>query len=138
MRTTPEAVAMIIEVDASIPLAPFIETSNALITEICVPAGYDDTRLELIERYLAAHFYAVRDPRTTQERAGPVAAQYESQVDLFFAITRYGQQALLLDTAGGLAKLNTKAKTGATRVVGVNWLGSNKRTRNTDCPDADV
>lgn len=126
-RTTSDAVAAIIEVDASIPLAPFIETASSLVEEICAPAdiGYTSERLELIERWLSAHFYAIRDPRTTNEKAGPVAATYESKVALHLDLTRYGQQAMLLDTNGGLAELNEEMqKPTKTRQAGVSWLGS--------------
>ena len=42
MRTTAEAVKLIIDVDGTINtgnIAPFIEAANALVTEICVPWG---------------------------------------------------------------------------------------------------
>lgn len=129
-RTTSGAVAAIIEVDASINLDAFIETASSIVDEVCVGAlmfnglPYTDIKLELIERWLSAHFYAVRDPRATQEGAGPVNASYESRVDLGFNITRYGQQALLMDTAGGLAKLQQQAKDGGPKVKGkMTWLG---------------
>jgi len=106
IRTTSELVAGIIEVDVTIDLDPFIATSNSLVDEICVPAGYDDTRLELIERWLAAHFYAIRDARRTQEQAGSVAESFAIYVRLGLNQTPYGQQAMFLDTAGGLKRLN--------------------------------
>lgn len=125
-RTNSALVEAIIEVDVTIDLAPFILTASELVTELCVPAGYTDIRLELIERWLAAHFYAVRDPRATDEKAGSVGASYESKVDLNLNLTRYGQQALVLDTKGGLAALNRSASLagGGRRTVGVTWLGS--------------
>ena len=126
-RTTAAAVKAIVEVDAtiSVDLAPYIETANALVTEVCGDAGYNDSRLELIERWLSAHFYAVRDPRASSERAGPVSASYLNQVGLGFAQTREGQQAMLLDTAGGLAKLNKDMELGRkTPKPGVLWGGT--------------
>ena len=120
-RTTPELVAGIIEVDTAIDLSPFILPANELVTELCVPAGYSDERLELIERWLSAHFYAIRDPRPVTERAGSVWFTAQSKVDLFLSVTHYGQQAMMLDTAGGLANLN-KQKT--RRSLSVHWLGT--------------
>ena len=132
-RTTASEVQTIIETDPSIivvdaDLDPFIAVANELVTELCTgTAGptpvYTATRLELIERWLSAHFYAIRDPRTTSESAG-VSASYESQVDLGLALSRYGQQAKLLDTHGGLASLDNQTKKGLTRTVGVTWLGT--------------
>jgi hypothetical protein len=124
VRTTPALVAGIIEADATIGLDPFIFTASELVTEVCAIAGYTVERLELIERWLSAHFYAIRDPRTTNEKAGSVGATYESKVDLNLALTRYGQQAMVLDTKGGLAQLNIVMSVGR-RKVGVTWVGTN-------------
>ncbi len=117
-RTTSVAVAAIIEVDDSIPLDPFIETASALVDEI--PAGsLNDTRLELVERWLSAHFYAIRDPRTTRERADRIEQTFQSRVGLGLANTHYGQQAAILDTTGTLKALDAEGK----RTVSVLWLG---------------
>ena len=120
MRTTSDNVADIIEVDTTIELTPFITVANELVTELCLDSGYTETRLELIERWLAAHFYTNRDPRATDEKAGPVGASYQSAVDLNLNTSHYGQTAMMLDTAGNLKNLNnTKRK----RIVSMSWLG---------------
>lgn len=131
-RTTKTDVEGIVELDASVvpddaALLPFITIANELVTECCVTGGpdtpYTDDRLELIERWLTAHFYTVRDPRTTNEKAGSVGATFQSKVDLGFDTSHYGQTAMRLDTNGGLAKLNSDMKKGKPR-VGVAWLGT--------------
>jgi len=119
-RTTSELVAAIIEVDVNIPLDPFISVANELVTEICVPAGYGADRLELIERWLSAHFYTNRDPRPTREEAGPVSASYQSKLALNLGTSHYGQTAMMLDTAGGLAQLSSAQQK---RTLSVTWLG---------------
>jgi len=124
-RTTSILVAGIIEVDPNISLDPFILPANELVTEICVPAGYSAERLELIERYLSAHFYTLIDPRATNEKAGPVSAAYQSKVDLMLFTSHYGQMACALDTAGGLAELNKDTTSGiGTRIAKVFWAGT--------------
>jgi hypothetical protein len=125
VRTTAALVKGIIEVDEdSIPdLDPFILTANELVTECCGSAGYTATRLELIERWLAAHFVAIRDPRLASEQAG-VSARYQHKVGLILQVTTYGQQAMTLDTAGGLAALSKRAEEGKTKSVGITWLGT--------------
>jgi hypothetical protein len=125
-RTTAAEIKLIIDVDdANIPdLTPFITVANELVTELCVDSGYTATRLNLIETWLAAHFYAIRDPRTTSEKAGSVSANYQSKVDLNLSLTHYGQQAMLLDTDGNLAALNASVVNGGKRTVGVTWLGT--------------
>lgn len=122
-RTTEDAVTEIIDVDENIDLAPFITTANSLVTEVCEGVGYTAARLELIERWLSAHFYAIRDPRVDSEKAGPVSQKYQYKVDLGLSVTTYGQMAMTLDTAGGLAKLNAATKSGATRKASLTFLG---------------
>lgn len=125
LRTTDVAVQGIIETNVNISLTPFIEAANALVTEICADVEtYDDTRLELIERWLAAHFYAIREPRRLSDRAAVVSKQIESSVDLGFDVTRYGQMAMRLDTNGGLSALNKQAKGGGKMTASVVWLGT--------------
>jgi len=128
MRTTADQVKAVIEVDTtSVPdLTPFITAANELVTECCADAGYTDARLALIETWLAAHFYAIRDPRYASENAG-VSASYQYQVGLNLAVTTYGQQAMLLDTVGGLAALSKRAEKGIKKKVGVAWLGTSNR-----------
>jgi hypothetical protein len=132
-RTTPELVAGIIEVDSvSIPdLTPFIDVANAIVTEVCVPEEYDDTRLELIERWLSAHVYALRDPRTSSESAG-VRLPTNSTYGMNFQGTSYGQMALLLDTKGGLAALSKRTENGKKAIVGVTYLGTSDDTEEDD------
>lgn len=125
MRTTDILVSAIIEVDTSIDLTPFMTIANELVTEKCLASGYSDDRLELIERWLSAHFYTNRDPRAVSEKAGPVGAVYQSKVDLNLSTSHYGQTAMLLDTAGNLAELNASITSGrVTRTVSVSWVGT--------------
>lgn len=137
LRTTSELVAGIIEVDVTIPLDPFIEAASALVDEVCVDGyvvlfdvPYSDTKLELIERWLSAHFYAVRDPRAKSESVGPISETKESDTGLNLLSSKYGQMAMTLDTRGGLAALNQAIIKGTRgRKVGVSWLGTPPATR---------
>jgi len=132
-RTTRANVALIIELDAEIvpddtAMAPFIDVANEFVTEACTgdngpETPYTDDRLELIERFLAAHIYTNRDPRPASESAGSVSTNYQSRVDLGFATSHYGQTAMRLDTNGGLARLD-KSTTKGTPVVGGFWAGT--------------
>jgi len=121
MRTTSEFVAAIIEVDVTIPLDPFMTIANELVTELCSAAGYSTERMELIERWLSAHFYTNRDPRPVREEAGPVSATYQSKVALNLATSHYGQTAMMLDTAGGLSELSRDLRR---QTLSVSWLGT--------------
>lgn len=128
-RTTSELVGGIVEVADGVDLAPFILSANELVTELCTGSNYSDDRLELIERWLAAHFYAVFDPRTKLEQAAGLMEQFEGRADMGLRFTRYGQQAMMLDTAGNLAAVNNSLNTvkkvlpAAGRSPGVGWVG---------------
>lgn len=130
-HTSAEEIAKVIEVDEAIDLAPFIEIANELVEECCGDAEYTEDRLRIIETWLAAHFYAIRDPRLSSEGAGPISSSFQSRVDLGFDVTHYGQQAMRVDTAGGLAALNAttaKPNTSAKKTVKVTatWLGKDQ------------
>lgn len=124
-RTDETEIGKIIEVDSSISdLSPFIAIANELVTECCSDSGYSTTRLAQIETWLAAHFYAIRDPRAVSEKAGSVSTDFQFKTNLQLFQTRYGQTAMLLDTGGGLAALSKRTEKGRAQTVGVTWLGS--------------
>lgn len=133
VRTTYEAVGGIIELDSSIvpdaaSMLPFITVASEFVDECCTgdagpSTAYTDERLELIERWLAAHIYTNRDPRVVNEKAGSVGGSYQSRVGLGFDTSHYGQTAMRLDTNGGLSKLNDDMKKGKP-VVSAVWLGT--------------
>ena len=128
MRTTSAAVGLIIEIDATVnggDISPFIETASSLVDDICVPLLYSDTKLELIERWLSAHFYAIRDARTKSEGVGSLSQSFEGQSAMGLAHTRYGQQAMMLDIKGGLAGLNRLPEQASRIKPGILYVGSN-------------
>jgi len=126
-RTTTELVLTILEIDPQLlDLSAFIEPANELVTELLEPIKrpngtkwHSDIRLELIERWLAAHFLRIRDMTVASEQAGPVNQRFQYKVDLRLNVTLYGQQAMLLDTSGTLLALND----GKHR-ASVAWLGT--------------
>ena len=135
-RTTYAALAKIIEVDAVITAdaAAFIDTATALVDRMGADAEdgsgnpfWDDTvdavMLELIERWLAGHFYAVRDPRYGSEGSSSSQTSYLTKIGMYLSLTHEGQQALLLDTSGWLSALSKKAE-GRGKRVGVFWAGT--------------
>ena len=82
----------------------------------------------VIEKWLAAHFYTVRDPRAVREKAGSVSQENQSKVDLGLNTSHYGQKAMLLDYQGGLSALNKQMRDGVKKTVGVTWLGTEDPT----------
>lgn len=115
------------DVDPAFDLTPSIEYAHELVTEVCEDKGYTTLRKEKIETWLAAHFYAItiRDAVVSSERADVVGANYQYQVGLFLHGTKYGQQALLLDTKGGLAALSKQMERGNSNLIipGMLYIG---------------
>jgi len=83
----------------------------------------DATELKEIERWLAAHFTAIRDTRVSNEKAGSVSQGFQYKVDLNFNVTMYGQTALVLDVTGFLAALQKQAEDGQAVTASVSALG---------------
>lgn len=124
IRTTPELVTEIINTNPAISLDPFILVASLLVDQIEEnTAAPSEEVLSEIERWLAAHFYTVRDPRRESERAGDVWATFQSKVDLFLSTSHYGQMAQTLDTTGTLRQLSEGPR--KKRTVGVYHVGTN-------------
>lgn len=136
-RTTTGLIHGVIEVDDITwpDLGPFIDIANELVTEVCASVTvnsdgtgspyYSTHRLENIETWLAAHFYAVADQQIDYAKVSVLAVKYQVKLDIGFDVTKYGQQAMRLDTRGGLASLNNVTKdVKKPRKVGVIYLGT--------------
>lgn len=129
IRTTEEAVKELLDGYRSgksfdpfiAPASGLVDGVEALSNTLDSDEQLDEERLELIERWLAAHFYCMFDPRAEREKAGSVEAKYETKIDLRLNLSKYGQMAMLLDTTGYLDSLNDGKKK---RVLGVEWLGT--------------
>lgn len=124
VRTTSAAVSAIVSVKSGVSLTPFIETANDIVTQNCTDSAFTAAQLELIERWLSAHCYKMRELQLERERAGPVSRSFNSELDLGFDNTTYGQMAMRLDWSGALSALNQQAKKGAAPTIGVTWLGT--------------
>lgn len=112
MRTTEAAVRKLIETD--VDMSPFMEAASVIVDDIAAANTVSDSRLELIERWLSAHFIEIRDPRPSSESAGGVSQSFAmGSRGMYFELTFYGQQAMLLDSTGTLIGLQSDAKSGA-------------------------
>lgn len=87
---------------------PFITPANLIVTGKC-SSTYSAAELKEIERWLAAHFVAIRDPSLSaviRQQAGKVSQEYllsRSNITSALETTPYGQQALAMDYQGTLA-----------------------------------
>lgn len=126
-RTTAELVGKIVDVDEGVDVTPFIRAATMLTTRACGASGYtddgEDSEMEVIERWLAAHFYQISNNPLAFARAGSVAASFQYKVNYDLRNTEYGQQAMMLDTAGNLAALNNANQTRKKVTIGGDWLG---------------
>ena len=106
---TPAEIRQIYSYDASISdedVSIMIYSARILVDNI---TGLHEYTLKEIERWLGAHFVAIRDPQRSIEKIGSVQESYQYQVGLNLNQTRYGQMAIILDTTGYLAGLQAKA-----------------------------
>lgn len=76
-----------------------------------------DSRLKLIELYLASHFAAVSNPVASFEGTGKLQESAQFKVDLGFNFTKYGQQAIALDTSGTLRAMAEGKAGGGPRIL---------------------
>jgi hypothetical protein len=134
-RVIEREVREVVETSSSQPMAPHIAAANALTDKV---SAEDDNSvlnaalLKQIELYLAAHFYALRDPQYQQETTLRAGARYQGQTGMGLDATWWGQQAKVLDVSGYLASLDS----GKRAVAGMAWLGL-PPSEQTDYVDRD-
>ena len=124
VRTTAILVGEIIAVNASISLTPFIEVASAIVTKHCTHVDFTAAELELVERWLSAHFYRMRELQVAEKRAAPVSQSFNSVLYTGFDNSTYGQMAMRIDWSGALSALNEQAKKGGLLTAGITWLGT--------------
>lgn len=90
-------------------LSSYIQSAHLFVKEELISTGLSEDRLTQIELYLAAHFAII-----TLEKGGLTRQKIGESEDFFqgwtntsvgLNATRYGQQAVMLDTSGNLAAL---------------------------------
>ena len=113
LRVTTDEVREIIPLESSFTdamVTAMITGANVVVTEVCTDSSLDTAHLKEIERWLSAHFCAIRDMRAATEKTGPASISFQYKVDLRLDVTMYGQQAMIIDTSGALARLNKGKK----------------------------
>lgn len=117
LRVTNDEVKELIDTDRVVD--SFIITANLIVTEELTSAGHSDARMKQIELYLAAHFVALAEEHGGLQRSetGSGMELMANVYDKGYQMTRYGQQALALDTSGMLASSGSAAKHLSARMV---------------------
>jgi hypothetical protein len=103
---TDEDVKEIIETDSDIVLLPFRRTAHILVEVHLLSVITNSELLKEIERWLSAHFYAIRAPLAQSESVGGLSQTYLMTGGKGLEQTTYGQQAIALDHTGTLKKLS--------------------------------
>lgn len=83
----------------------FITPANLIVTEKLANSGLSDDHLKEIEKWLSAHFVAIRDPRLQSQSIGSISEAYQVGTGVDLDSTSYGQQVKLLDTTGLISSL---------------------------------
>lgn len=110
-RVTDAEVREIMEVDSTLTvLTPFITVANLLVTKYIYPEGVEDALLKEIERWLSAHFVAVRDRQPVKQAVSGLSAEFGLVLGKGLSATIYGQQAKMLDPTGKLASIDKEEK----------------------------
>lgn len=96
-------------------LEDIIDIANNLVTDILGTSGLSSDRLKNIERYLAAHFAAFREPQRGLVSAEWIASEAKIEFSSDFGraldATHFGQTAAMLDTTGKLRQAGAKRAT---------------------------
>lgn len=92
-------------IDTSVDTQPFIVMASLLVNRHLGSQGLDYALLRELERWLAAHFVCIRDPRYVQVKTEGDAFTYEhGKMGQGLSATSYGQQVIALDPTGILAQ----------------------------------
>ena len=96
-----------------------ITAANAIVTAVCTSTVLTTAILKEIERWLSAHFLSVGlESRLTGQSAGGASDSYETnKTGMGLKLTRYGQQACVLDISGALSRLGEGAKEATMEVM---------------------
>ena len=106
-RVTQSEVRAVLDTDLE-DLSPFITAAGALIEARLESQGLDENLLKEIERWLSAHFAAMRERQAVSESIGDASAEYGGSFGLGLDFTQYGQQVKVLDVTGTLAGLGKR------------------------------
>ncbi len=96
-----------------------IDTANAYVNDHLQNEGLSDDALRRVELYLAAHFAALTEERggLTRSSAMEASESYANIYDEGLRATRFGQQAITLDSTGKLASMTRGSLKAQFRVV---------------------
>ncbi len=115
-------------------LTVHIQTASVIADQVALCAvakgkTLTESQLELIERWLAAHFYVMSDQVLHKVSTLNSYGQFQGETKMQLDASKYGQSAKLVDTSGCLAEIDASAANKTKRVRGI-WLGKLPAERN--------
>lgn len=81
-------------------IAPFLVTSQAIVTANLSSSALSATILDEIRKYLAAHLASIRSPFAIRKKLGESEETYGYKGGLGLNATPYGEVVKMLDTSG--------------------------------------
>jgi hypothetical protein len=116
-RVTESDLQEILPAGGSQNLAPFIVTADAIVDDIVTAAALasatiSNERAGLVSLYLSAHFAVLsyEDGALASSTVGDASEKYHNVYGEGLKNTRFGQQAMLLDPTGYLARMSAMAE----------------------------
>jgi len=111
-RVSEDQVRGVTNEPSTVDASQAIDAATLFVDEELVGKGPSDARLVQIELYLAAHFLAIttREGPLAAETMGDASERYHNIYTAGLRSTRFGQQAVLLDTSGTLAAIASKSE----------------------------
>jgi hypothetical protein len=118
------------DTNKNLDVTPYVAMASNLVDRVVVMANnkgmpYSDPNpaivgspTEIIERWLAAHFYAVMDKPYMNKSTQGASAGYGGRLDMGLDFTQYGQQAQMADYSYSLTNINKKQRASG------QWLGT--------------
>ena len=120
-RITPDEVKEVIKttLENQVIKNSMIATANLVVDGNLLSYGHSTDLLRIIELYLAAHFVCLTEEKggLVRSSTGDGAETYSDIYSEGLKSTRFGQQALALDTSGALARISTTTLKAELRVV---------------------
>jgi hypothetical protein len=118
-RVADDELRDLVEAKDSERVTSFISDASLLVDETLGTSDLTESRLKMIEKYLAAHFWVIAKEKggLTLEQTGDARNQYQQITGQGLSSTRFGEQVISLDPTGALNKVLTFTKKAQLRVV---------------------
>lgn len=112
-RNTVQELELVFDTTLTDPqLQAFLDTADIIVTANLGSTNLSTDELKQIEKFLGAHFASLMDPRELRAKTGDADAWFYPNVTTAWGkqlnLTPYGQQVLMMDRTGTLAKLGEK------------------------------